>query len=183
MGKRTSSSGSARSRPTPIPASAAFPSRCRSSKRCSASSSARQRFPPRSYRAGSLRRSRHCPGNSRRSRSRSPRKRFHRSLERKKLSGAFGLSLVGGGIAVLYFSTFAGFQIYHLLDQVPSFAIMALITVLAGALSVYYDSKWLAVLGLVGGFLTPVLLTTVRDNQIALMTYMTMLKLGLLGLG
>lgn len=101
---------------------------------------------------------------------------------RKKLSGAFGLSLVGGGIAVLYFSTFAGFQIYHLLDQVPSFAIMVLITVLAGALSVYYDSKWLAVLGLVGGFLTPVLLTTGRDNQVALMTYMTILNLGLLGI-
>ena len=102
--------------------------------------------------------------------------RFRKKIER------FGLSLIGGGIAVLYFSAFAAFQIYHLFEQTPSFAIMVMITVLACVLAVRYDTKWLAVLGLVGGFLTPVLLTTGQDNQIALMTYMTILNLGLLGL-
>ncbi len=102
--------------------------------------------------------------------------RFRKKIER------FGLSLIGGGIAVLYFAAFAAFQIYHLFGQVPSFGVMVLITVLAGTLSVYYDEKWLAVLGLVGGFLTPVLLTTGQDNQIVLMTYMTILNLGLLGI-
>ena len=99
---------------------------------------------------------------------------------RKKGFGAFGLSLVGGGIAVLYFATFAAFQIYHLFDQTPSFLIMVLITVLASLLAILYDARGLAVLGLVGGFLTPILLTTGQDNQIALMTYMTILNLGLL---
>jgi uncharacterized membrane protein len=93
----------------------------------------------------------------------------------------FGLSLVGGGIAVLYFSAFAAFQLYHLFDQTSSFSIMVMITVLACVLAVRYDNKWLAVLGLIGGFLTPVLLSTGQDNQIALMTYMTILNLGLLG--
>lgn len=93
----------------------------------------------------------------------------------------FGLSLVGGGIAVLYFSAFAAFQLYHLFDQTSSFSIMVMITVLACVLAVRYDAKWLAVLGLIGGFLTPVLLSTGQDNQIALMTYMTVLNLGLLG--
>lgn len=102
--------------------------------------------------------------------------RFRKKIER------FGLSLIGGGIAVLYFAAFAAFQIYHLFGQAPSFGVMVLITVLAGALAVYYDTKWLAVLGLIGGFLTPVLLTTGQDNQIALMTYMTILNLGLLGI-
>jgi uncharacterized membrane protein len=100
---------------------------------------------------------------------------------RKRGLGPFGLSLSGGGIAVLYFAAFAAFQIYHLFDQVPSFSIMVLITVLAGLLAVRYDAKWLAVLGLAGGFLTPVLLSTGQDNQIALMTYMLVLNLGLLG--
>jgi uncharacterized membrane protein len=99
---------------------------------------------------------------------------------RKKGFGAFGLSLAGGGIAVLYFATFAAFQIYHLFNQTPSFLIMVLITVLASLLAILYDAKGLAVMGLVGGFLTPVLLTTGQDNQIALMTYMTILNLGLL---
>lgn len=101
--------------------------------------------------------------------------RFRRKIER------FGLSLIGGGIAVLYFSTFAAFQIYHLFDQLPSFAVMVFITLLACVLALTYDSKWLAVLGLAGGFLTPALLSTGQDNQLALMTYMTILNLGLLG--
>ena len=101
--------------------------------------------------------------------------RFRTRIER------FGLSLIGGGIAVLYFSAFAAFQLYHLFDQVPSFAVMVLITVLACVLAIRYDTKWLAVLGLIGGFLTPVLLSTGQDNQIALMTYMAVLNLGLLG--
>ena len=42
---------------------------------------------------------------------------------------------------------FAAFQIYQLFDQTSSFAVMILITVLAGTLSVFYDAKWLAVLG------------------------------------
>lgn len=99
---------------------------------------------------------------------------------RKKFE-TFGLYLIGGGIATLYFSTFAAFQIYHLLDQTPSFLIMVLITVLASTLSIVYDTKWLAVLGLIGGFFTPVLLSTGQDNQMVLMIYMTILNLGLLG--
>ncbi len=100
--------------------------------------------------------------------------RFREKFER------FGLFLLGGGIAVLYFSAFAAFQLYHLFGQTASFSVMIVITVLACVLALRYDTKWLAVLGLVGGFLTPVLLSTGQDNQIALMTYMTVLNAGLL---
>ena len=100
---------------------------------------------------------------------------------RKKFE-IFGLYLIGGGIATLYFATFAAFQIYHLFDHTTSFFIMVLITILASTLSVIYDTKWLAVLGIAGGFLTPILMSTGQDNQIALMTYMTILNLGLLGI-
>jgi uncharacterized membrane protein len=100
---------------------------------------------------------------------------------RKKDLEKFGLPLIGGGIAVLYFSTFAAFQIYQIFGQTLSFGLMVLITMLACVLAIRYDTKWLAVLGLVGGFLTPIMLSTGHDNQIALMTYMTILNLGLLG--
>jgi len=102
--------------------------------------------------------------------------RFRMKFER------FGLFLIGGGIAVLYFSAFAAFQLYHLFTQTASFSIMVLITVLASVLAIRYDTKGLAVLGLVGGFLTPVLLSTGQDNQIALMTYLAILNFGLLGI-
>ncbi|MES0335577.1 MAG: DUF2339 domain-containing protein [Candidatus Magnetobacterium sp. LHC-1] len=101
-------------------------------------------------------------------------------LFRRKGLEIFGLYVIGGGIAVLYFSTFAAFDIYHLFDQLIAFGIMVLITSFATVSALRYDSKWLAVLGLIGGFLTPVLLSTGKDNQIALMTYMVVLNLALL---
>lgn len=101
---------------------------------------------------------------------------------RRRQLRAFGLNLVGGGIAVLYFATFAAFQFYQLLSQELAFFLMVIVTILAGALSVVYDAKGLAVLGIIGGFLTPIFLNTGQDNQIALMTYMTILNLGLLGI-
>ena len=58
---------------------------------------------------------------------------------------------------------------------------MVMVTALAGLLAVMYNTKWLAVLGMIGGFLTPVLLGTGQDNQLVLMSYMTILNLGLLG--
>ena len=99
---------------------------------------------------------------------------------KKKKYLAFGLAIFGGGIAVLYFSTYAAFQIYNLFDQSLSFFIMILITALACLMAVIYENQWLAILGLIGGFITPMLLSTGHDNQLALMTYMTLLNLGLL---
>lgn len=94
----------------------------------------------------------------------------------------YGLSLIGGGFAVLYFAAYAAFDIYHLFGQGPSFAVMTLVTALAGALSVRYDEKRLAILGLAGGFLTPLMLSTGNDNMTGQMGYLTILNLGLLGI-
>ena len=94
----------------------------------------------------------------------------------------FGLYLVGGGIAVLYFATWAGFQMYGLIPQTMAFLIMIVITAFAGIFAHTYTAKWLAVLGLAGGFFTPLLLSSGTANQIALMTYMVILNAGILWL-
>jgi uncharacterized membrane protein len=59
---------------------------------------------------------------------------------------------------------------------------MAAVTTLAVLLSVRYDALAIAVLGLIGGFLTPVLLSTGRDNQVGLFTYVALLDAGVLAL-
>jgi uncharacterized membrane protein len=92
----------------------------------------------------------------------------------------FGLSLVGGGIAVLYFAAYAAFDFYHLFGQLPSFAVMSLVTATAGALAVRYDERRIAVLGIIGGFLTPILLGTGQANLVGLMGYLSVLNLGIL---
>ena len=74
------------------------------------------------------------------------------------------MAIYGGGIAILYFATYAAFHIYHLLPQSVSFSIMVLITILACAMAVVYEAQALAVVGLVGGFSTPMLMSTGQDN-------------------
>ncbi|QQS46754.1 MAG: DUF2339 domain-containing protein [Acidobacteriota bacterium] len=93
---------------------------------------------------------------------------------------AHGLS--GGGIAILYLAIFAAFGRYHLISQLPAFAFMSLITATAVLLSARYDALAIAILGLIGGFLTPVMLSTGRDNQTGLFSYIIVLDLGVLAL-
>jgi uncharacterized membrane protein len=101
---------------------------------------------------------------------------------RSKRFHIFGLYLIGGGIATLYFATFAAFHIYHLIAHVPAFGIMILVTTVACILALLYDTAWLAVLGLIGGFMTPIILSTGVDEQVALMTYLVILNIGVLSI-
>lgn len=101
---------------------------------------------------------------------------------RRRLAATFGLYLTGGGIATLYLVTFAAFQLYALLGAPLAFGLMVLVTVVACLLALAYDTQWLAVLGLIGGFLTPVILSTGQDSQVALMSYMVLLNVGILTL-
>ena len=103
-------------------------------------------------------------------------------ITRRKGYRTFGLYVLGGGIAVLYFAAFAGYRIYELLGPTPSFGVMIAVTLAAIAMAVLYDSLGLAVLALAGGFLTPVLLSTGEDQQVTLMAYMTILNGGILSL-
>lgn len=92
-----------------------------------------------------------------------------------------GLYLIGGGVAMLYASTWGSFQIYHLFPQALAFCLMILVTIFAVTLSIIFDTRWLSILALVGGFSTPMLLSTGVDNQAVLMSYMVMLNLGMIG--
>jgi uncharacterized membrane protein len=97
-------------------------------------------------------------------------------LFRRRRYAMFGLYLAGGGIAVLYFAGYAAFQIYALIDQPIAFGLMVFVTVLAGAMALFHGSKWLAILGIIGGFSTPVVLNTGTDNQLTLMVYLAILN-------
>lgn len=93
----------------------------------------------------------------------------------------FGQGLLGGGIAVLYFGVFAAFAFYHLIGVLPAFALMALVTLGAGALAVRLDSMLVAIFGIVGGYATPILLSTGQKNFPGLFAYLLLLGLGTLG--
>jgi len=103
------------------------------------------------------------------------------SLHRKEMR-AYAVTILGGGVAILYFSIFAAFSFYHLLDQIPALLLMVLITVATVVMAVRYDSKTIAIFATVGGFMTPALLGTGKDNQNGLFTYILLLDLGVLAL-
>ncbi|WLD14078.1 DUF2339 domain-containing protein [Planctellipticum variicoloris] len=93
----------------------------------------------------------------------------------------FGQGLMGGGLAMLYFSVFAAAIFYHLVEQMPAFALMGLITVLAGGISVRFSSMLIAVLGILGGYGTPIMLSTGVVDFVGLYGYMLVLGAGVLG--
>ncbi|GAO44848.1 DUF2339 domain-containing protein [Flavihumibacter petaseus] len=93
---------------------------------------------------------------------------------------AFSSVIVGGGIAVLYFTIALAYQQFHLFPQSIAFIIMLVITVFAVILSLLYDRQELAVIGLVGGFAAPFLVSNNSGNFRALFTYLSLLNAGLL---
>ena len=95
---------------------------------------------------------------------------------------AYAYVLSGGGILILYISDYAAYNFYQLIGQPLAFLLMAVVTTIAVLLSVRLDALPVAILGLIGGFLTPLLLSTGVDNEIGLFTYIALLDAGVLAL-
>lgn len=92
----------------------------------------------------------------------------------------FGQGLMGGGLAMLYFSVFAAANFYRLIDPITAFVLMGLVTVVAGGISVRFNSMLVAVMGIIGGYGTPVMLSTGAVDFIGLFGYMLVLGIGVL---
>jgi uncharacterized membrane protein len=89
-------------------------------------------------------------------------------------------ALDGAGIAVLYATLFAMHALWHLLPASAVFVLMLIVTAIAVLLSIRRDSVFIALLGLVGGFATPALLSTGENKPVALFSYLLLLNVGLL---
>jgi len=98
----------------------------------------------------------------------------------RKTYTAFSSVLAGGGIAVLYSTIALAFQLYSLFSQTQAFLIMVVITGFAIALSLAYNKKELAIIALIGGFATPLSLSTGEGNYIILFSYILILDIGML---
>jgi uncharacterized membrane protein len=88
-------------------------------------------------------------------------------------------ALDAAGIAILFSTIFASHSLWGLLGATPAFLLMALVAAVAVALAIRRDSPFIALLGLVGGFATPALLSTGQDRPIALFGYLLLLNAGL----
>ncbi|MDT7540356.1 MAG: hypothetical protein QOE33_260 [Acidobacteriota bacterium] len=105
------------------------------------------------------------------------------TAERLRARGyrAYAHVLTGGGVLILYLSIYAA-RIYELVGLTSAFALMSIVTTTAVLLSVRHDALSIAILALIGGFLTPALLSNGVDNQVALFAYVAFLDAGVLAL-
>ena len=85
----------------------------------------------------------------------------------------------GAGIAILYATLFAMHGTWHLIPAAVAFAGMLLVTAAAVYLSTRRDSVFIALLGLIGGFATPALLSTNENRPLALFSYLLLLNGGI----
>ncbi len=90
---------------------------------------------------------------------------------------AFALSLQGGAVGILVLTVFAAFRLYGLLPAGAAFALLVLIVAATCVLAVRQNSLALAVLGILAGYLAPILISTGSGNHVALFSYYAVLNL------
>jgi uncharacterized membrane protein len=93
---------------------------------------------------------------------------------------AFSYSLKAVGIGTLYLSLWGAFQVYHLIPASAAFLAMILVTASTIALALSQDAELLATFAMVGGFATPVLLSTGQNHEAVLFSYVALLDLAIL---
>ncbi|NQX98278.1 MAG: DUF2339 domain-containing protein [Flavobacteriales bacterium] len=98
----------------------------------------------------------------------------------RKTFTAFSSVLVGGAMAIFYYTISIGFHDYQLFSQPVAFGIMALITAFSVLLSISYDRKELAILGLIGAFSTPLMVSNGGGNYQVLLSYLAIVNIGML---
>ena len=88
-------------------------------------------------------------------------------------------SLAAAGVAILFATVFAAHALWDLLPALAAFPLLVLVAAVAMAYSVRRASLTMALLGLAGGFATPILLSTGEDRPIGLFSYLLLLNAGL----
>ncbi len=95
---------------------------------------------------------------------------------------AFSYSLKAVGIGALYLSLWAAFQVYVLIPSSAAFVAMVAVTAATAAMAWAQDAQLLAAFAIAGGFVTPMLLSTGENRELALFSYVLLLDVATLAL-
>lgn len=97
----------------------------------------------------------------------------------RKKRAAYALALQGGAVGILYLTVFASLRLYSLLPAAGAFGLLVAIAGLSAALAILQNSMSVAVLGVVGGFLAPILASTGQGSHVVLFSYYAVLNAGI----
>jgi len=90
--------------------------------------------------------------------------------------------IAGLGAGILYLSVWAGWHYYHIFPQSYAFPLMIAITAATAVVAIGRNSERIAVLALAGGLLTPLLVSTGENEEVALFSYLIVLGGGMLAI-
>jgi len=99
-------------------------------------------------------------------------------VTRRRGYGIVAKGVTALGFAILYLAVFTAQQLYGLIGPRAAFALAALITAGAMVYAVVLDEILIALLSLLGGFLTPVIVSTGENLPVPLFVYVSILSVG-----
>ena len=94
----------------------------------------------------------------------------------------FSEGIAALGAATLYLSLWAGWHYYAIFSQSVAFALMIVVTAATFVVAVGRNSERVALLAQIGGLITPVLVSTGVNHEVALFTYLVILGAAVLSL-
>lgn len=105
---------------------------------------------------------------------------FGIGLRLKKNYTSFSAVLVSGAIAIMYLITYAAYNFYSLFPLWAAFLLMVMFTIFTVLIAVRYNNQWIAIIGLVGAYAVPMLLSEGSGRVGILFSYMAIINVGIL---
>lgn len=92
------------------------------------------------------------------------------------------LPVQGASLAIMMLVTFAAMRMYQLIPPTLAFFLLFALTAFTCLLAILQNAFWLALFGISGGFLAPVLTSTGGGSHIGLFSYYLLLNAGILAI-
>jgi len=100
----------------------------------------------------------------------------------KSKRAIYALGLQGTGIGILYLTVFGALKLTTYLPPSLAFALLIMICIFSAILAIIQDSKTLATMGVIGGFIAPILASTGSGRYDLLFSYYLLLNSGILAI-
>lgn len=104
---------------------------------------------------------------------------FGYSRRNDERHGTFNQVLQGGGFGLLYLLSFFALSWYHLISPVTAFLAFALLGISCTGLALKQNAAVLAVSGITGAFLAPILAELLREGHFVLLSYYLLLNISI----
>lgn len=101
----------------------------------------------------------------------------------KNTKDIFALILQGGGIGVLYITTFAAAKIFDMMPVALAFLLLIALCVVSVIFALSQNALSLAIVAFLGAYLAPILLSDGGGNHIVLFSFYTLVSLGIVVVG